>query len=154
MDYTERPCAPPRAAPQPYGQEAPPHILRSWGAFCKVDPSQSPWPAPHAHAAQPAAYCKPRKTLLPCHHSDRRETGALGLDSKPPAWRQDHPPQQPPVRKYANCPGVEDEFHVMFECSHYADIKATHFDTGGQLFCDVSIAGRGGSARRTTHWSL
>jgi hypothetical protein len=24
---------------------------------------------------------------------------------------------------------MEDEFHVMFECSHYADIKATHFDT-------------------------
>jgi hypothetical protein len=42
------------------------------------------------------------------------------------------------ARKYANCPGVEDEFHVMFECSHYADIKAKHFDTEGPLFCDVS----------------
>ncbi len=86
VDYTERPCAP--LAVRPRGA---PHILRSWGTFCKVDPSQSPWPAPHAHAAQP----KPRKTLLPCHHSDRRETGALGLDSKPPAWQQSRPPQQP-----------------------------------------------------------
>ncbi len=42
------------------------------------------------------------------------------------------------TRKCPNCPGVEDEFHVMFECSHYADIKAKHFDTEGQLFCDVN----------------
>ena len=42
------------------------------------------------------------------------------------------------TRKCPNCPGVEDELHVMFECPHYADIKAKHFDTEGQLFCDVS----------------
>ncbi len=44
------------------------------------------------------------------------------------------------ARKCPNCPCVEDEFHVMFECPHYADIKAKHFDTEGQLFCDVSEA--------------
>jgi hypothetical protein len=42
-------------------------------------------------------------------------------------------------RKCPNCPGVEDEFHVLFECSHSADLKAKHFDDEqGQLFCDVS----------------
>ncbi len=49
------------------------------------------------------------------------------------------------VRKCPNCPGVEDEFHAMFECSHYADIKAKHFDTEGQLYCNVS-AGRAAAA--------
>jgi hypothetical protein len=42
------------------------------------------------------------------------------------------------ARKCPNCPDVEDKHHVMFECSHYADIKAKHFDTECQLFCDVS----------------
>ena len=38
-----------------------------------------------------------------------------------------------------NCSCMEDEYHVLFECSHYADLKAKHFDNEqGQLFCDVS----------------
>jgi hypothetical protein len=42
-------------------------------------------------------------------------------------------------REFHKCRCVEDEFHVMFECSHYADIKALHFvDEKGQLLCDVS----------------
>ncbi len=78
-------------------------VPSSRGTFCKVDPSQSPWPAPHAHAAQP----KPRKTLLPCHHSDRRETGALGLDSKPPAWRLGHPPPTAVAKTQPHSSGSE-----------------------------------------------
>jgi hypothetical protein len=42
-------------------------------------------------------------------------------------------------RKCPNCSRVEDEFHVMFECFKYADLKAKHFnDEQGQLLCDVS----------------
>jgi hypothetical protein len=51
-------------------------------------------------------------------------------------------------RECPNCRCMEDEFHVMFECSHYADIKAQHFDTEGQLFCDVS----GGGAAAADIW--
>ena len=30
-------------------------------------------------------------------------------------------------RKGPNCSRVEDEFHVLFECFKYADLKAKHF---------------------------
>jgi hypothetical protein len=59
------------------------------------------------------------------------------------------------ARKCPNCPGVEDEFHVMFECSHYADISVKHFDAEGQLFCDVRV-GRlrptSGQSSRLSNW--
>ena len=42
-------------------------------------------------------------------------------------------------RKCPSCLRVEDEFHVLFECFKYADLKAKHFnDEQGQLFCNVS----------------
>lgn len=53
-------------------------------------------------------------------------------------------------RRCPNCSHVEDEFHVLFECSHYADLKPKYFDDEQiQRFCDVSE----GRAAAASIWS-